>query len=70
MFLLILEREEGERERNNDQMSPVCTQTGDRTPHLGIHPERGSNRQLFSVWVGDIPTNWGTQLGPTFYILN
>lgn len=57
MFLLILEREDGEeeREKNIDQLPPVNTLTGDQIRNLGTFPDQESNLHDFSVWDGDDP---------------
>ena len=46
MCLLILERErKGERERDINQLPPICAPTGDRTCNLSTCPDQGYNPQ-------------------------
>ena len=54
-----------ERERNIDQLPPVCTPTGDWTCNPGVCPDWGSSLQPFGAQ-GDAPPSWATWPGKSF----
>ena len=55
--LLILERDKGrKRERNINQLPPICTLIRNQTCNLGMCPDWGSSMQPFGPW-DDAPTN-------------
>ena len=52
----------GEREKNINWLSLVCTLTMDQTCNLGTCPDQESNLQILGVW-DNTPTNWASQPG-------
>ena len=47
---------EKERERNIDQLPPICAPARDQTRNLGMCSDQESNLQPFGVW-DDTPAN-------------
>ena len=73
-FLLLLVREEGEREtsmweRNIYLLPVIGSLTGHWTRSLGSCPDRESKLRPFSVW-DDASTHWATYTRATFTFLN
>ena len=69
--LLILEGERREKyrcETNINRLPPICTLTGNRTCHLGVCPDWGSNPQPFGALDGT-PVRWATHSGPDYFLL-